>query len=125
MRKMKLRLFLALLLPACFAQAQQRYELTVKEAVDLAYKNVVEIKNAQLDYKYQEAKNREILGSAYPQLSGTVSANHYLKLPKVLFPQSDQNIYDVLIREGVLPSTAKAPAPVLVPFSFQQPWNIS
>ena len=39
-------------------QAQQpdtakptRYELTVREAVDLAFKNVIELKNANLDYR--------------------------------------------------------------------------
>src|ERR1043165_5425574 len=129
MRKMKLRLFLALLLPACFAQAQQRYELTVKEAVDLAYKNVVEIKNAQLDYKLQEAKNREILGSAYPQLSGAVSANHYLKLPAILFPDATSSaVYQILKNEGVNGASGpitKVPEPSLREVSFQQPWNLT
>src|SRR6185369_10723129 len=91
--------------------AQQKYELTVKEAVDLAFKNVIELKNVQLDYQIQQEKNKEIEGQVYPQVSGTVSANHYLSLPRILFPQSDQPVYDVLIREGLLPSTAHAPPP--------------
>ncbi|GAC1424861.1 MAG: TolC family protein [Flavisolibacter sp.] len=107
------------------AYCQRKYELSVKEAVDLAYKNVVELKNARLDYKIQQAKNKEILGQALPQINGNVSASYYLLLPQVLFPQSDQNVYNVLIREGLLPSSTKAPAPILVPFSFQQPWNFS
>src|SRR6185369_7358040 len=40
-------------------------------------------------------------------------------------PQSDQPAYEVLIREGLLPSTAHAPPPTLAKFSFQQPWNLS
>src|SRR5437764_13257866 len=114
-----------LLLAISVAGAQAKYELTVKEAVDLAFKNVVELKNAQLDYQIQEAKNKEIIGQALPQLTGYAGAQYYLKLPVLLFPQSDQGIYDVLIREGLLPSTAKAPAPTFVPFSFQQPWNLN
>ncbi|MFL5789807.1 MAG: TolC family protein [Flavisolibacter sp.] len=114
-----------LLLAISVAGAQAKYELTVKEAVDLAFKNVVELKNAQLDYQIQEAKNKEIIGQALPQLTGSAGAQYYLKLPVLLFPQSDQGIYDVLIREGLLPSTAKAPAPTFVPFSFQQPWNLN
>lgn len=105
-------------------QAQQKYELTVKEAVDLAFKNVIELKNAQLDYKIQEAKNKEILGRALPQLNADVQANHYLKLPTILFPQSDEGVYAVLKREGLLPPTAVAPPPQVSPFSLQQPWNI-
>lgn len=120
----KLQIIFCLILLAGALSAQQRYELTVKEAVDLAYKNVVELKNAQLDYKIQQAKNNEIKGQALPQLSGTVSANHYLQLPQILFPQSDQGIYDVLIRENLLPAGTKAPPPYLAPFSFQQPWNL-
>ncbi|HEX6914940.1 MAG TPA: hypothetical protein VF145_06845, partial [Chitinophagaceae bacterium] len=40
--------------------AQQRYELTVKDAVELALKNFNDVKNAQLDYQIQQAQNREI-----------------------------------------------------------------
>ena len=77
-----------LLLVAGLAQAQQRHELTVKEAVELAYKNVVELKNVQLDYKIQEALNQEIVGRALPQVSGNASTSYYLGLPKYLFPNS-------------------------------------
>jgi outer membrane protein TolC len=103
----------------------KKFELTVKEAVELAFKNVMELRNANLDYKMQEAKNREIFGQALPQLSGAVSTNYYLQTPKFLFPQSEEGIYEVLRREGLLPSSAHAPPPSLVEFSFQQPWNLS
>ena len=43
----------------------------------------------------------------------------------MLFPQSDEGVYSVLKREKLVPPTTQAPAPVLVPFSFQQPWNLS
>src|SRR3954470_15439066 len=114
MKRRKNRVVLVMIFLVSFTgiQAQQadtakRYELSVKEAVDLAYKNVIELKNAQLDYQIQEAKNRQILGQALPQVTGSAGASYYLKLPVVLFPQSDQSVYNVLIREGLLPSTAK------------------
>ncbi|HET9824511.1 MAG TPA: TolC family protein [Chitinophagaceae bacterium] len=103
----------------------QRYDLTVKEAVDLAFKNVQELRSATLDYRIQEAKNKEIAGQALPQLSGTIGANRYLQVPKFLFPQSDEGVYSVLRREHLLPSSAQAPPPSLVEFSFQQPWNMT
>jgi len=124
MKKMKVIVTSFALLVSLFAAAQQRYELTVKDAVELAYKNVIEVKNAQIDYKIQEAKNKEILGQAYPQLTGNAGANHYLKLPVILFPQSDEGVYQVLKREGLIPQNKQAPPPTLVPFSIQQPWNL-
>lgn len=113
------------LLPA-LVQAQQRYELTVKEAVEMAFKNVANVKNAQLDYQLQEAKNKEILGQALPQLSGSAQAAHYLKLPALLFPDASQTgVYAVLVKEGVLPAGTPVPAPVMRQVSFQQPWNLT
>lgn len=127
---MKKNIFLiGLLFAGFFAQAQQRYELTVKEAVDLAFKNVVDLKNAQLDYQIQAAKNNEIKGQALPQLSGNVSANHYLQLPAILFPDyTSTAIYSILKKEGVSGSggpITTVPAPTVQQVSFQQPWNLS
>ncbi len=59
---------LLLLLFITNAFSQKRYELSVKEAVELAFKNVTDIKNAQLDYEIQNAQNKEITGQALPQL---------------------------------------------------------
>lgn len=123
--KIKLIWSLFFLIMSLNIKAQQKYELTVKEAVDLAWKNVVELKNAQLDYQIQEAKNKSILGQALPQISGSMQANHFLKLPTILFPQSEQGIYDVLKREGLVPNSTQPPPPSLLAFSFQQPWNFA
>src|SRR4051812_26464129 len=96
----KINWLLCVLLLSGVAQAQNKYELTVKEAVDLAYKNVIELKNAQLDYKIQQAQNNEIKGTALPQVSGSVSANRYLQLPKFLFPDATSTaVYSILKNE--------------------------
>ena len=118
-----------LLLMAGWLQAQQTHILTVKEAVDLAYKNVVELKNATIDYQVQVAKNREILGQAYPQIVGNVGANHYLKLPNFLFPDATSTaVYSILKDEGVSGNNGpitNIPEPKLQEVSFQQPWNFT
>jgi outer membrane protein len=118
-------LLLSFIVASFTTTAQNKYELTVSEAVDLAYKNVVELKNAQADYKIQEAQNKEISGRALPQVSANFGTQYYIKLPQVLFPTSDENVYNVLKAQNLIPSTTQAPPPVLVPFSFQQPWNLS
>ena len=108
------------------ASAQSTYELTVKDAVDLAYKNVVELKNAQVDYKIQQSVNKEITGRALPQISANAGTQYYVKLPQILFPNAAQaGIYDVLVKENLLPQSTVIPSPTLQSLSFQQPWNLN
>lgn len=108
------------------AHSQKRYELSVKEAVNLAFDNVAAVKNAELDLKIQKAQNNEITGQALPQVTGAASLNRYLKLPEILFPDASQaGIYNVLIKEKVLPANTTIPNPTLQAISFFQPWNVS
>jgi outer membrane protein TolC len=111
------------------AMAQKEYRLSVKEATNLAAENVAEIKNLRLDSLKQWAQNREIIGSAFPQVTGSVQAAHYLTLPKVLFPSAGEtDIYNVLSREGVKNASGTPIQPkqefTLQEFSFVQPWTI-
>jgi len=112
------------------ANAQQVFEITVKDAVDIAFKNVAELKNAKLDYKISEARNKEITSAALPQVTGSLQGNHYLSLPLIQFPDgSEQSIYDVLKKEGVRdgagnPITADGEFKIQS-FSFLQPWNVN
>jgi len=127
MRIIKLTKFLCLLwlLGICISShAQKKYELTVQQAVDMAFNNLADVKNAQLDYRIQEEQNKGIEGQLYPQISGTVGAQYYIQTPKILFPDASQaGIYDVLIKEHLLPDGTQIPTPKLQALSFYQPWN--
>lgn len=118
------------ILSAGAATAQTKYEITVKDAVDIAFKNVTDLKNAQLDYKIAEARNKEITAAALPQVSATLQGNHYMSLPLIQFPDATEtSIYDVLKREGVKdgsgnPITGDGQFNVRS-FSFFSPWNIN
>ncbi|TDH26183.1 TolC family protein [Segetibacter sp. 3557_3] len=106
--------------------AQTRYDLTVREAVELAYKNVIELKNAQLDYRIQESVNKETVGRALPQVSANLGTQYFLQLPLILFPNAaDAGIYNVLVKEKLLPAGTVIPTPSLQAVSFQQPWNLA
>lgn len=125
-KQVRLRIMFTLLLLSLINSAftQKRYDLSVKEAVDLAFKNVPDVRNAALDIQIQRAQNKEITGQALPQLSGTASLNRYLQLPKILFPDASQaGIYDVLLRERLVPQGTPIPAPAIQAISFYQPWN--
>jgi outer membrane protein len=111
------------------AVAQQTFRVTAKQAVDIAFKNVNDLKNAKADYRIAEAKNKEITGMAYPQISASLQGNHYLSLPLIQFPDATElSVYDVLKREGVRdgsgnPITADGQFNVRS-FSFFSPWNV-
>jgi outer membrane protein TolC len=110
--------------------AQQVYAITVKEAVDIAFKNVTDLKNVRLDYKIAEARNKEIIGMALPQISGSVQGNHYLSLPQIQFPDgSEVQIYDVLRENGVRDGSGniitKEGEFSYRNFSFLTPWNVN
>lgn len=136
----KTKIILAILFLTGFVtislQAQQQnaqpqvYEISAKEAVDLAFKNVNDLKNAKLDYKIAEARNREITGLALPQVSGSLQGNHYLSLPLIQFPDATESlIYEVLKDNGVkdgsgIPIT-KTVDPAIRNISFSTPWNVS
>lgn len=96
-------MFALLLLGFQSTQAQTEYRLNVKEAVELALNNVADIKNLRIDSLKQEAQNKEIVGSALPQVSGSGQVAHYLTAPQVLFPDGT----------------------TLRKFSFAQPWSVT
>src|SRR3954464_9835541 len=106
------------------SKAQKRYELTVEQAVEMAFKNLADVKNAQIDYRLQEEQNKGIEGQVYPQISGIASTQYYIQTPKILFPDASQAaIYDVLIKEHLLPENTKVPLPTMQAISFYRPWN--
>jgi outer membrane protein len=115
------------------ATAQQVHKLSALEASKMASSQIIEVKNAMLDYKLQEVKNMEVTGSARPQISGSGQLTHYLKLPQIQFPNTtDFNIYNVLIQEGILKDNGSGGAVKITQnngaigvnnLSFVAPWN--
>jgi outer membrane protein len=130
MKLKPVKLLLLLQLMWVMAPAQQVHRFTIKEAVEMAFKNLPSLKNLELDYQIQEAFNKQITAAAYPQVSGTAGINHYLQLPQFLFPDATAAaIYGILKNEGVKdgsgnPISKDIPV-TLRQVSFQQPWNAS
>lgn len=63
-----------------------RHELSLQQAIDYANKNNVEVKNALLEVKKQQATNREVTAAALPQISANGSYTYNAKLPVSLVP---------------------------------------
>lgn len=77
---------ISMALPAHFLQAQKLNEFSVKQAVDYAMQNSVQVRNALLDVKIQHQTNRQITSAALPRLGASVSLNDYLVIPTSLIP---------------------------------------
>jgi len=73
----------ALALPA---MAQEKHAFSIQQALDYAKKNNARVKNALLDVQIQEQTNREVTGSALPQIKATGSLVYNAKLPISLIP---------------------------------------
>ncbi|WP_051268346.1 TolC family protein [Terrimonas ferruginea] len=68
------------------ATPPQVYSFSAQQAVDYGLKNNVQVKNALLQVQVQEQTNREVTGSAYPQISADGSLTYNAKLPVSLVP---------------------------------------
>ena len=106
-RKMMITTLLALLLiQGSVVVAQTKNEFSVKQAVDYSLKNAVQVKNALLDIKIQEQVNRQYTAIALPQVSSSLTSNHYFDIPTNLLPG------EIVNRPGTK-----------VPVQFGSPWN--
>ena len=68
------------------AFAQERHELSAKQAVDYGLKNSRQVQNALIGINLQKEMNREITADAFPQISGNINVNDYLSIPTNLLP---------------------------------------
>lgn len=119
-----------LLLWSIRGHAQQVYSLSLQEAVGLAGKNNVQIKNALLDYRIQEETNRNITSAAYPQLNGSLGTTYNPKIAVQSFPNFiGAATYQVLTQEGVKNGSGQpivAPSDFgLITAGFGTKWNAS
>jgi outer membrane protein TolC len=71
---------------SAMAQTGVKHAFTVKECVDYAHKNNLQVKNALLNVQIQQEINRDVTAAALPSLSGVISGNDYLKIPTSLLP---------------------------------------
>ncbi len=77
-------LIMSLLLASNLSFSQQNF--SIREAVDYAVKNHVNIRNAQLDILNAEARVNEIKGIGLPQINGNFGYTNNLIIQKVFIP---------------------------------------
>lgn len=86
----KVQKILALLLivvkTTVFAQQKPIHKFSVKQAVDYAQKNNVQVKNALLNIQIQNETNRGITAAAYPSIKASVGTTYFIDIPTTLVP---------------------------------------
>lgn len=88
-KQIKSMIWFCLLLIAstqAFAQNSSSHAFSIKECVDYAHKNNVQVRNALLNVQVQNQTNRDITAAALPTITGTISGNDYLTIPTSLLP---------------------------------------
>ena len=60
-------------------------KFSLKQAIDFALTNQVDVKNSLLEEEVSHQKINELKGYGTPQIYGTADLNNYLKIPTIFF----------------------------------------
>jgi outer membrane protein TolC len=103
-------LLLSGLLPA------QKQILTLEDAIHIALENNTDIKVAKMNSDKSRAAVREAFGYALPSLDASATFSHFLKKPKMPFPDFEALLtnatYSILFDENVIPRDDSKYVPV-------------
>jgi len=69
-----------------FSQPVTKHAFSLKDCVDFAHKNNVQVKNALLNVQIQQQINKDVTSAAMPTISANIGGNDYLKIPTSLLP---------------------------------------
>ena len=79
-------LFLVLVTGSAAAQTSTKHEFTIKQAIEYAHRNNVQVKNALLNIQSQQETNREITAAALPNVNANLGVTDYIDIPTSLLP---------------------------------------
>lgn len=106
MKKGLLFISLSVLLLSGLVNAQSQ-TLTLEEAIQIALENNTDIKVAMMGSDKSRAAVREAFGYALPSLDASADFSHFLKKPKMPFPDFEALLtnatYNILFDENIIP----------------------
>lgn len=104
---------------SAFAQSDSmpaRHDFTLKQAIDYAKKNNVNVKNALLDIERQQQVNREVTALAYPRINANIGTVFNPGIATTVLPNFiSPSTYQVLIDQGVRDGSGN---PIRMPSEF-------
>lgn len=66
--------------------SQTSYQFSLQQAIEYAYQNQNDIKNAQLDAEISKSKVKETVAIGLPQISGSANIQRFLDIPTQVIP---------------------------------------
>ncbi len=95
---------------------KQRHQFSIRQAIEYAKKNNMQVKNSLLDVKLQEQLNREVTSNAYPHINATLGTSYNPNVATQVLPNFiGPATYQVLIDEGVKDGSGN---PIQMPSDF-------
>ncbi len=67
-------------------QEKKQYAFSLQQAIEFAWQNQVDIKNATLDYEIAQKRAKELFGIGMPQISGSADINNFIDIPTTFVP---------------------------------------
>jgi outer membrane protein TolC len=124
-------LLITIMIAPLFTVAQQGTPLTLEEALKYAERNQVKIKNAILDQRSSDARNKEVTGLAYPQLKAKGGINYAPVVAAFLVPNFIKSAIagdpatgqPGLVKDTFLNKDVVSRTPNTLPFAFQPRWT--
>ncbi len=94
----------------------QSTQLSLQQAIEYAYQNQHDIKNAALDAEISKSKVKETIAIGLPQITGSASIQKNIDIPTQVLPDFlSPSLYGVLIKEGVKDGNGN---PIQMPTEF-------
>lgn len=94
----------------------QSAQFSLQQAIEYAYQNQHDIKNAALDAEISKSKVKETVAIGLPQVTGSASIQKNIDIPTQVLPDFlSPTIYGTLIREGVKDANGN---PIQMPTEF-------
>ena len=131
MREYITALLITMMILPVVGTAQDGTPLTLEEALKYAERNQVKIKNAILDQRSSNARNKEVTGLAYPQLKAKGGINYAPLVAAFLVPNFIKSSIagdpstgqPGLVSDAYLDSATVAGTPNTLPLAFQPKWT--
>ncbi len=96
--------------------SQTSYQFSLQQAIEYAYQNQNDVKNASIDAEISRSKVKETVAIGLPQINGSASIQRNIDIPTQVLPDFlSPSLYGVLVKEGVRDGNGN---PIQMPTEF-------
>ena len=116
-------LLIVIIFSAYTVEGQEQTSMSLEECLKYAERNQVKIKNAMLDYNSAIARNKEVTGSALPQLTAKGALNYAPLVAAFQVPDFISGVIKQTVKPEALDSVFLNSPIGTLPLAFQPKWT--